>query len=363
MFYFFLAPYIKPKESAYQHPAISLAEGFKELGISFASNINYWKNYGEEEYLFKQDIDSSKYDIHIYTVHYDAVTPDFLDHLDKSKFNVFIDVNDGIESQATRPEYNKFNLVLRSHFNKHIKYNSNVKPWAFGLSNRITEAIDELRDVPINNQLYNSLRFPHTLRKKAVDELGPHISKKYPIIEKITDPLSLENLEGNDKGTYYWKYSGRRHNLEYYQLLNSSLLSYSFGGYYEYLPFKKGKLSLIYSKVVDKICTKLSLDNSFLMYLVQYDSWRLWECLYSNSCPINMDFDFWDWELPVNPINGKHYLGVEKFKFKEMGEMICSLDEKEILKIGKQGKEWSQEHYSSLAISQRFIDLLQTLKA
>ncbi len=55
--YFFCLPRGEgEKEDQFQHLLICLGEGFRELGISFVSNINYWQESTEkQEYLFRHD--------------------------------------------------------------------------------------------------------------------------------------------------------------------------------------------------------------------------------------------------------------------------------------------------------------------
>jgi hypothetical protein len=51
---FYHVPYESPKVSGYDHCCLVIAEGLKELGDTFYGNINFWKEYGDNEYTVKQ---------------------------------------------------------------------------------------------------------------------------------------------------------------------------------------------------------------------------------------------------------------------------------------------------------------------
>ena len=138
----------------------------------------------------------------------------------------------------------------------------------------------------------------------------------------------------------------------------------AFGGYYEYKPLlyqpydliKKIRRKVYY--FYSKILSLLKKDISPAYFIFQYDNFRFWEVLYSGSCPINVNFESWSLKLPVTPKDGVHYLGINRFDFKEFSNRIEKLSKSEIKLIGETGREWALEHYSPVAQAKRLLSYL-----
>jgi hypothetical protein len=65
--------------------------------------------------------------------------------------SVLIDSEDGFYTVADL--YAKhFNFVLRSHYNSIHKYDNNVYPWAFGISERMINTINETKNTRLRIQ-------------------------------------------------------------------------------------------------------------------------------------------------------------------------------------------------------------------
>ena len=138
--YFSCAPYEKPEKARYQHTALSLAEGLRELGIATYSNIAYWKEEpAGQAWTLNPDAQCTPADC-------DAVVfnNDWLEsghsvaeaEGSNSRRIIFLDAADGWRSRF--PPW-KSALVLRSHYNNNYRYTPRVTPWAFGLTRRILE--------------------------------------------------------------------------------------------------------------------------------------------------------------------------------------------------------------------------------
>jgi len=349
-FLFYLAPYIAPTEANYQHIPITIAEGLRDKGYEFYSLIDYWWEPEKEKYLFTKKPDNYKYDICIYDSIYLRYKGNI--DLDRTKFNVFIDSEDGLYTSSTDESFaKKFNIVLKLHYNKNIKFYRNVYPWAFGLSNRIINELDKTKDLKIIPQVFNCFRVPHNVRDLAISKLKDSLAKKYKLLDYVTDDISI-----TQKDDIYWQHTGRRHDKEYYKIINQSLITYTFGGIIDYKPYGRSIFDKILRKV-NKLIVGFDDRNKFTnkyMYIYQFDSWRWWEVLYSNSCPLSLDYEYWDFLLPEMPVNNKHYIGLGALND------ICdiTLSEEQIRLIGQEGKKWVYEHYSPKPIADRFIKLI-----
>lgn len=352
----------------YQHEMVCLAEGFRALGIEFYGTDDYWMEPDRRSYLILKSPSQYNSDVNIYNTYYFNAFPEAIERVDYAKVNILIDREDGLYGEYCNAKYKRFNLILRTHFNGNINYgyyHSNIQPWAFGLSERIINTIDEEQQAAVVDRAFISYRLSHDLRSKAVEQLTPVLSKKYQVFNSITNGFQVMNpnsFSATDKS--YWEQSGHRHDPAYYKLLNSSLLTLAFGGFTHIRPFATNRLvkqmQHLY-KFRSAALRLLKLDDSKCYFIDQFDSWRLWESFYSNTCPIHMDFEHWNWVLPVMPVNKVHYWGVSAFKFRESAEELLSLDKDTLLAIARAGKQWSLDNYSPRAIALRFVDMINKI--
>ena len=98
-------------------------------------------------------------------------------------------------------------------------------------------------------------------------------------------------------------------------------------------------------------------------FLFQYDSWRLWECLYGNTIPIHLDFEEWGCVLPVMPKNGEHYIGVRNFDFNSCSDYIAGHSSTELKNIAEAGTNWVRDNYSPIHMAQYLLLEVDKLKA
>jgi hypothetical protein len=358
---FFTVPHDHPKVR-YQHELVALAEGLRELGNTFFASDNYWKEPGKDYLLEKSE---AKADINIYTSFYFSAFPDAISNVDYNRINVLIDREDGLYGEYCNPHYVKFDLILRTHYNRHINYNhyhKNIQPWAFGLTNRIMDAIDESKGIAVKDQVLVNFRIAHDVRKMAGERFTPIVSKKFPVIEKQSNDA---NLEKDEKSLLYWQQSGKRHDPEYFKMLNESLLTYAFGGFIYQKPFAYNRLIKQVQRLNSLyiiVLKMLGINASNAFFIDQFDSWRFWEALYSQTCPLHMDFKTQGWVLPVMPENKVHYWGVEGFEFEKSASELLSLHSEKIRQMGLNGKKWSKEHYSPLPTAQRFLKYISEIE-
>lgn len=378
-FKFYLVPGDYPK-AAYHHELVAVAEGLKDLGMKYYGTLDYWKEPDTNKYLIEKAPKNYEAEVNIYSVYYFYFYKGEIDKVDYSKINIIIDKEDGYYSLFSDRQFHKFDIILRTHYNKNIPYHyyqKNVKPWAFGLSNRIIQSIDASINTPIEDKVYVNFRVNHNLREMAYEKFNPIISKKYPIDFSTTLPSITErpfksdiikeetNQIFSETDKLYQLQTGFRHDLNYYRKLNSSILTYAFGGIVYVKPFLTNRLlhpkHQVY-KLIHSGYKYINADISKLVFINQYDSWRWWEALYSNTCPIHMNFNDWGWLLPEMPENKVHYWGVNKLNFEESATQLMQLHRDDILQIGLNGRIWAKKHYSPVATTNRLLSLINDIK-
>lgn len=372
---FFSSKYSTPNWARYQHTSIVIAEGLKALKIPFCGNVDYWFDNNSNSYLIQKDSKKFEANIHIYSSHYLIDNPEALKSCDWSKINVLLDNEDGFDSPCMDPKYEKFDLILRCHYNKKFEsftekmewaqernasYLPQTKPWNFGLSNRIIEYVDKHRNVKIDNKVLCNFRMSHNIRKMGVEAFNPILAKKYNIYNNITESLDVNHTK-DPLG--YWAQTGRRHNETYYKDINQSILTYAFGGKIFYDPIGenyKEKLKHKGRRLIAKVQRELNLSESVrnVYTMTQYGGWRLFESFLSNTVPIQIDFEYWDLVWPINPIAGEHYLSVKNFDFKKSAQKLMDLSPDQIQEISQKGREWVLKHYTPEVIAERFLKLV-----
>jgi len=352
----------------YSPEAIALAEGLISTGHTIISNINYWFIPEDNKYLFIED-NESNYDIAIYDYKYLYHSKMALGRVNKKKINILLDRNDWITPEWKNEKIiSRFNLILADHLLTNFNYPQNVYPWAIGYTNRIKNYIDKSRHnyQPANYEIVYNFRVGHNLRKILIENLEK-ADLPYPIKLRVTDNLLQNNLDADSVDKKYWEQTAKRHNPEYYKLLNQSLMTLAFGGYCEIKPFFYQPYNF-FEKIIRKpaylthrLLSEFQIDASFTNFIFQYDSFRMWEAFYSNTCPILLDMEYWKFKLPVMPVEGEHYLGIKKMNCKSFEQKLKTITTDDIMKIGQNGFEWVQKYYSPVAVAQRLEQLLKTV--
>lgn len=367
---FFVTPVYPYGHDHYYHEIIALAEGLTELGHEISCNVNYWFQPEKNEFLLKENA-SEEYDIAIYDSRYIRSFEHLLFRkgypgLKPKPIKVLVDRNDWISPiWHTNRHYDVFDLILGGHLLKGVSYPSNVRPWAIGLTNRIISAIDTSFDLSATTEsvIGHNFRVSHNMREYVLKGIERYV-KKYPLQPNFTEPGNFNN----ETDAHYWKTSTRRHDPDYFKLLNSKLMFASFGGYYEYKPIAFTPYTLM-----DRIRRKPNFwkANRLLkqhksiapaVFVFQYDNFRFWEVLCSRACPVNLNFESWNFQMPVNPVDGQHYLGINRFEFGEFAKRIETIPLEEIRSIGLKGREWVKQNYSPRTQAGRFLEHVSTLK-
>ncbi len=356
---FFVTPIYPYGNDHYFHEIIVLAEGFKELGFKIFGNINFWQYFDSKEYLINES-DDDDYDMAVYDYRYVKSFEHLLfrkgyPNFNLDSINILVDRNDWISPIWNKNyHYKVFNLILGCHTVKGFHYPPNYIPWVMGLSNRMIYSIDKTRSKIIHNDIGYNFRVWHNLRKLFLTEIKS-CKSKFPVIKKLTKETNEKQL---DEDFFYYKKTTKRHNLEYFKIINSNLLFLGIGGYVETLP----KIYQPYN-IVDKIRRKPNyLINKFTrhqkQFVFQWDSFRMWELFYANTCPIFLNFKKFNFLLPHYPIENEHYLSIDDYSWKSFSKKLTEISKAEIKQIGTNGKEWVMKNYSPKMISKYLLSLI-----
>jgi hypothetical protein len=139
--------------------------------------------------------------------------------------------------------FEKFDLILRCHYNKKFElfkngmywatdkrpdYLPQTKPWNFGMSTRMMDSVDRYKDLPLEGKVLCNFRMGHNIREWGVNNFNEILDKQYEIYNNVTDVLVDESPEADDLS--FWSQTGRRHNEQYFKDINLSKYTYAFGG-------------------------------------------------------------------------------------------------------------------------------------
>lgn len=361
---FFITPVYPYGNDHYYHEMIALAEGFEQLGYKIIGNYNYWWQPESNTFLINEELDNNDFEIAIYDYRYVTSFSHLLfrkgyPNFDKSKKHVLVDRNDWLMPIWWKnKDYEVFDFIFAGNLYSNISYANNIKPWAIGLTNRIIKSVDKYYEInqSRNNTVGCNFRVDHNMRGYLLKHLKNTL-KKYPIVEKFTQASFNDEID-----LFYYKASTGRHNPEYYKVLCELKFFLTFGGYYEFKPMRYLPYSF-FDKIARKPSywnynrlTKKNKDFSNEIFIFQQDNFRFWEVLYSGSIAINLDLNYWNFKLPVMPVSGKHYIGIEKLKDHNFENYLTSLDEKDIKQISFDARNWVLENYSPKAQAQRVLD-------
>jgi len=362
--FFYIHPKTSDPNKGYiMHLLICLAEGLREIGVEFYSNVNYWYELPDkEEYLFRHDPKITPDDCSIVVLQTDVyraekILPQNLFHPKRKYITAYLDCEDGDKTYLEAPEFKTFDFVFRCHYNSKLKYGSNLYPWCFGLSNRILRELEEIPNfLEKKRQLLINFRHwkkGHAVRNISCKELIPKLEKILEInnyIEKDAPPIE-------DPYHYlHWLQTGQRHYPSYYDRLKKSAACAAFGGFFV-PPYPKNPGNLI-NRVVKQILIKLNLKTN---RVVQWDSWRFWESLAAGCATFHVDFDKYGIALPVMPENWQHYIGIDLDNVQEAVDRIAN-DPEIIERIATQGRLWALEHYSPTPTALRFLETIHKNK-
>jgi hypothetical protein len=360
-----------------QEDVIALAEGLLELGIPFYSNCDYWQQSLEpDDYLLRHNSEVRHEDCDIVVLSYtwplwvrmgtfdlfQKQLPEGLFRRGRKYITIFMDNHDGYRTVSWEPEYRQFDLILRSKLNRRAWHPENIRPWAYGLTNRVTEATagappfaSRRRVILVN--FGASHPYPHGARELSRTRFEPTI-EKYISIDRTMDDLSEEPSDQYE--ALMWRQTGGRFNRRYYERLKQSQAVACFcGDVIPPMPFRGPERYLVggnRAKLRRAFFEMLSLIDPRPPRAVGCDSFRFWEALSAGCAAINIDLEHYGVKLPIMPENGRHYLGLNFARVKQFIEQLR--EQPELLEgLAREGKRWAEMHYSPRAAAQRLLRL------
>jgi len=349
--FFFCCSQGPPVEARYQYGIVPLAEGLAEIGIKCYSNVDYWHiDPHSSEYLFSSSDKVRPEDCDIVVLNdrwfrYGNAMPKSLFKKNRKYLTVYIDCADGVFTRSFKPEWRRFDIIFKAHFNKRmLGVPKNMKPWAFGLTKRIISATNA--GEPWGNRqsvFLSNFRVQHSLRKSAKDILHPLLQSIFTI-DTSTDAFEPPSEES---ALIEWKRTGRRHNPAYYPKLNQAQAISCFGGHYAH----RIANPILLRKVMNRFTILIPQST---MILCQWDSFRLWEAFSAGCLVFHVDLSQEGCQLPVMPKNGDEYVGVDLKNPQKAWEWITNLHP-DFSEIAYRGRQWALANFSPLAVAKRFL--------
>lgn len=362
--------YVQPTERlGYQHNAISLAQGFRQLGIPYASSADYWRE-ADGSMLFKADgTRPQDCDLIILTEQYltygDGQIPQ--DYFKLPGKKVFITTADGVglHKHMHKPFYRQFDLILTFIYDG-LPYPPNIRPWAFGLTQQMIDLAQPERHK--SDRICLNYRNSHSVRKLSKEVLFDPLPQE--LLDTTRESYDWQALKDSPNYEEYIVYqSAGRHNRAYLERIASSGATSAFGGdfyikpwIWNWLTFKLINYFVESAASIgrmNRLFKRIGLHTNHTYRIYQWDSWRFWEALAAGSLAINVDFPRYHIQLPVMPENGKHYLGVD---LRHPQPAIDILLKPALMhQIGAQGRTWALQHYNPQAQATRLLHYLDSL--
>lgn len=361
-----------------QEDVVALAEGFKELGIPFHGNCDYWlQSTRPGDYLIKHDSEVGPEDCALVIVSY-AYTcftrpktfdvfrrpvPEAISRKARNYFTVYCDNHDGHKTVSWEREYRSFDLILRSKLNRRAWHPDNMHPWVLGFTNRILRATSGAppfaeRDRKLLVNFGASHPYGHGTRTLAAETFLPELEKLIPF-DTTKDNLKIPPVDPYER--LMWEQTGMRFSQSYYdRLKNSQAVACFCGEMIPPMPWRNPGQYLVggnKAKLKRRLFEVLANIDPRAPRSVQWDSFRVWEAWVAGCATINIDLDLYGPELPVMPENWKHYIGVDLRKPLETVDRLRS-DPGLLERVAAQGREWALNNYSPRAMAARLLEWL-----
>lgn len=346
----------------YPHLAIALAEGLRKLGWIIDSDVQAWLERPGGEFLFpgSQGLAPPAKNERIRTSDLIVVSEDWfflgaaqLPKLENGRHTpmVFLDRTDLGARELIHvygQEGRKADLVLRCHWSRFLRYPSNVRPWAFGLSERILTATREVADASPSVALWNFRRknWPHTVREWAERAVKPVVESRF----RITDTIDVADADATDYDELMLRQTEGRHFRSYYRRLAATTLCAAFGGWF-LVPLPQSEAGAV-CRLGRALLRRFPLATRTV---AQWDSWRLWEAFAAGATVLHLDFERHGFLLPGPlPQPMVHYVPVDLRRPRASLEPILD-DPAALRRIGEAGRAWALDHYSPTAMAQRLL--------
>jgi len=368
--------YCRVGETHLQEDVVALAEGFRELGVPFFANGNYWRETAHgSDFLVQQHAKITPADCDIVVVGYTwpycpllgsnnsfyasrhPLPPDLFAPGRRFK-TVFVDNHDGWLTVSWEPEFRQFDIILRSQLNARAKHPDNFIPWALGLNTRVLRATspappfrERQRSVLVNYGA--SHPYDHGARALWRCRIEPTVARAITV-DRRTDDLSVEPTDAYEN--LMWRQTGRRYSAAYYERLkNAQAVACFCGELIPALPYRAegltggGRRALLRRKFYSVLSRALGKPPRS----VQWDSYRFWEALAAGCVAINIDLERYGVTLPKMPTNLEHYVGID---IDRPEAALAVLEDPSRLEwIAANGRAWALQHYSPVAQARRLL--------
>jgi hypothetical protein len=257
---------------------------------------------------------------------------------------VYVDESDGWRTDASSDPDWPADLVLRAHFNGKYRYPGKVKPWAFGLTNRMIDAT--VHQVPARERpttILCNFRVGHPVRDRLTAAFKAQAADQWTWDEHIDMAIPED-----PQARRYWELTGRRHNPAYYRRLGHAQGCLAFGGF-----FAPGWASAPRSVAGRLAYRVVQATSRPTRTLTQFDSWRFWESVASGTITVHAPLQAWGAVLPVMPEDGTHYCsftpGEGAHAFRERWNSCLD---------SAAGRSWALAYYSPEAQARRLLEWL-----
>lgn len=363
--YFFLIPEGVSRDN-YAHNALVLAEGLRELGWEIYANIDYWRSGPDDSAtLFRHDraVHPSDCAVNVLTydwMHYVNVVPYELAENRKS-FRVYLEDAGWLRPPGLCDEFRQFDFVLKSHYNRRAHAPPNYRPWSFGLSRRIlAETADTAPFGDRRKALLVNFGATHGYRHQIRDLFEERV---YPRLAQHMELDRMTNSKANPPADAYhrlmWEQTAFRHYPDYYERLRSALVCSCVGG--QLISSAPHDWSLLDGAHRARLRRLWFGWDSRLRGADprwnQWESWRFWESLAAGCVTLLLDFEKYGVQLPVQPENWKHYVGLDLDHLSRDLDRLLA-DSGVLASIAAAGRAWALQHYTPRPVAESFLKVV-----
>lgn len=246
----------------------------------------------------------------------------------KRKPVAFINMHDN----ANYVDYDESVFAFAAHVNRFAPRFGRIAPIGFTLSNdiiRLASSVD--LDGPRRGIVHN---FNKTFNQEV------RLSLELVLVEKMERFFEIV----------------RRHlpPEEYAQQLAGALAVLAYGGSYStnYIDYEYMRNSFMAAPAQLSMRTFKNFTRESVVF--RWDSWRFWEAALFGAAPLQLDFDKYGFELPVNPRPWIEYIPVDLAEAANLpGQLAERLRHEPDLftRIGANSRQWALDNYSPTAVA------------
>ena len=360
-FKFFFLPGAIPDDHVFV--CIALAQGLRRLGHDTIANRSVW-----DTNLFPL-AEGRTWDCEILDFRYAFHVPpwSFEYRHRNSKPKVLIDEMPSMNLTSPWLFHNWINrveLILTTHgvIPSQKKFQKKVFRWGLGLTEEVMSLIDQTRTDCTDADIkpWKSWRNEHSARRVVSD-----IFQKEGLVNQLKTKIVLD-----EKPTKVCTEGLSRFNRLYFEYMNQQRFTLAFCGHMESkpvklgwrAPFNQGSSFRLNDRITKRVYKKIRGEEfrARNYAILQWDSYRFWECLYSNTIPISFDFDYWDIDTEVRPVPFEHYIPFQN-SAQDMFDSINDLSDLQFQQISNKGKDFFIENHSPVAKAKRLLSCLNEL--